>query len=251
MFDLTGKVALITGSTRGIGRSMAENMAKAGAKVVISSRHADECEKVAAELRSAGHDALGIAADVGNRDALERLVARTLARRSRIDVLACNAATNTHFGPIAQASDEAFDKMMTVNVKSVWQLCTLVAPQMAERKDGAIIITSSIAAFMGNPVIGLYGLGKSAINALVRNLATEWGPSNIRVNGIAPGLVRTEFARALWSDDKIRTTREAATPLRRIGEPDDIGGIAVMLASRAGAFITGQVIVADGGITIV
>lgn len=251
LFDLTGKVALITGSSRGIGRAIAEHMARNGATVIVSSRTQSECDDVARAIEHGGGRAIAVAADVGKKDQLERLVAQTLGRCGQIDVLVCNAATNTHFGPLAKASDEAFDKMMAINVRSVWQLCNMVIPQMAARKDGTVIITSSIAGVMGNPVIGLYGIAKSAINALVRNLATEWGPSNVRVNAIAPGLIKTEFARALWSDDKLRASREAATPLRRIGEPDDIAGIAVMFASRAGAFITGQVLIADGGVTIV
>lgn len=251
LFDLSGKVALITGSSRGIGRAIAEHMARHGATVIVSSRTQSECDEVAGTINRDGGHALAIAADVGKRDQLEHLVSECIKRCDRIDVLVCNAATNTHFGPLAKATDEAFDKIMSVNVRSVWQLCNMVIPQMAERRDGAVIITSSIAAVMGNPVIGLYGIAKSAVNALVRNLATEWGPSNVRVNAIAPGLVKTEFARALWSDEKLRAAREAATPLRRIGDPDDIAGIAVMFASRAGAFTTGQVLIADGGVTIV
>lgn len=250
LFDLTGKVALITGASRGIGRAIAEHMARHGATVIVCSRTQSECDEVAHAINAAGGRALAMAADVGKKDQLERLVTDTIRQCDRIDILVCNAATNTHFGPLAKASDEAFDKMMAVNVRSVWQLCSLVIPQMAERKDGAVIITSSIAALKGNPVIGLYGIAKSAVNALVRNLATEWGPSNVRVNAIAPGLIKTEFARALWSDDKLRAAREAATPLRRIGNPEDIAGIAVMFASRAGAFTTGQVFIADGGVTI-
>ena len=159
--------------------------------------------------------------------------------------------TNTHFGPIGKASEDAYDKIMSVNVKSVWQLTSLVIPQMAARKDGTVIVVGSIAGLKGNPLLGLYGVGKAALFSMVRNLAAEWGPSNVRVNAIAPGLVKTDFAKALWENDTLRAAREAATPLRRIGDPDDIGGIAVMLAARAGAFITGQVIVADGGVTVI
>ncbi len=251
MFDLTGKVALITGSTRGIGLSIAENFAMQGAKVVISSRKAEECEKVAARLQAADHQAIAVPCDVGKNDQQKRLVETVLAKWGRIDSLVCNAATNTHFGPMGKASDEAYDKIMSVNVKSVWQLTSLVIPQMAARKDGTVIIVGSIAGLKGNPLLGLYGVGKAALFSMVRNLAAEWGPSNVRVNAIAPGLVKTDFAKALWENDALRAAREAATPLRRIGDPDDIGGIAVMLAARAGAFMTGQVLVADGGVTIV
>ncbi len=251
MFDLTDKVALITGSTRGIGLSIAENFAKQGAKVVIASRKHDECEKVAARLAAAGHHAIAVPCDVGKNDQQKRMVETVLAKWGRIDSLVCNAATNTHFGPIGKASEEAYDKIMSVNVKSVWQLTSLVIPQMATRKDGTIIVVGSIAGLKGNPLLGLYGVGKAALFSMVRNLAAEWGPSNIRVNAIAPGLIKTDFAKALWENDTLRAAREAATPLRRIGDPDDIGGIAVMLAARAGAFITGQVLVADGGVTVV
>jgi dehydrogenase/reductase SDR family member 4 len=250
MFSLTNKVALITGSTKGIGKSIAWNMARAGAKVVISSRKADACEAVTKELLDAGFEALSVPCNVARKDELDKLVAATMAKWGKIDILVCNAASNPAYGPTAKASDEAFDKIMGTNVKSVWQLCNTVIPQMAERKDGAVIIVSSIGGLRGNDVIGLYGVSKAADMALVRNLAVEWGPHNVRVNAIAPGLVKTDFARALWEDDQARSARENETPLRRIGEPDDIGGVAVFLASRAAAFITGQAIVADGGVTI-
>jgi dehydrogenase/reductase SDR family protein 4 len=250
MFSLAGKVALITGSTKGIGKSIAEQMAKAGAKVVISSRKRESCDEVQKEFAAAGHTAIAVPCNIARKEEVEALVATTLKQWGRIDILVCNAATNPIYGPMAAASDDAFDKIMGTNIKSNFWLSNLVIPQMAERKDGVVIIVSSIAALKGNTVIGLYGVSKAADAGLVRNLAVEWGPHNIRVNAIAPGLVRTDFARALWEDEKARKAREAATPLRRLGEPDDIGGIAVMLASRAGNFITGQMIVADGGVTI-
>jgi dehydrogenase/reductase SDR family protein 4 len=251
LFDLTGKTALVTGSTKGIGKSIAEHLARAGARVVISSRKADACAAVKQEFDAMGLDAISIPCNVARKEELENLVARTMEAFGRIDILVCNAATNPVYGPTAAASDEAFDKIIGTNVKSTWQLCNRVIPQMAERGDGAVIVVSSIAALRGNGVFGLYGVSKAADAGLVRNLAVEWGPRNIRVNAIAPGLVKTDFARALWEDPAARGAREAQTPLRRLGEPDDIGGIAVMLASRAGNFITGQLIVADGGITIV
>lgn len=250
LFDLSGKVAVITGSTKGIGKAIARHMALAGAKVVISSRKAEACAQVKAEFDAEGLNAIAVPCNVARKDALENLVAATMQTYGRIDVLVCNAATNPVYGPTASASDEAFDKIMGTNIRSVWQLCNMVIPQMAARQDGAVVIVSSIAALRGNDVIGLYGVSKAADAGLARNLAVEWGPSNIRVNAILPGLVRTDFARALWEDDANRARRESATPLRRLGEPDDIAGIAVMLASQAGAFITGQTIVADGGVTI-
>ena len=250
LFDLGGKVALVTGSTKGIGKAIAMQLAQAGAKVVISSRKAEACAAVRQEFDALGLTAVAIPCNVARKAELENLVAKTIEAYGRIDILVCNAATNPVYGPTASASDEAFDKIMGTNVKSVWQLCNMVIPQMAARRDGAVVIVSSIAALRGNGVIGLYGFSKAADAGLTRNLACEWGPHNIRVNAILPGLVKTDFARALWEDDGARAAREADTPLRRLGEPDDIAGIAVMLAGPAGAFITGQTIVADGGVTI-
>ena len=250
MFDLTGKVALVTGSTRGIGKSIAEQMARAGARVVISSRKADAVDAVTADMRARGFEALGVACNVGHKDQLRRLVDATLAQWGRIDVLVCNAAANPAFGPMIGVSDDAFEKIMGTNVKSVFWLANMVVPQMAERKDGAVIIVSSIAALRGSNVNGLYGVSKAADAGLARALAVEWGPHNVRVNSIAPGLIKTDFARALWEDEARRARREAMTPLRRLGEPEDIGGVAVFLASSAARFITGQLIVADGGVSV-
>ena len=250
LFDLTGKIALITGSTKGIGKAIARHLALAGAKVVISSRKADACDAVQKEFAAEGLEAISLPCNVARPEEVEALVKRTMAAFGRIDILVCNAATNPVYGPTASASSEAFDKIIGTNVKSVWSLCNQVIPQMAARRDGAVILVSSIGGLKGSSVIGLYGVSKAADSALVRNLAVEWGPSNIRVNAIAPGLVKTDFAKALWEDDKLRKTREAQTPLRRIGDPDDIAGLAVLLGSNAGLFITGQTFVADGGVTI-
>jgi NAD(P)-dependent dehydrogenase (short-subunit alcohol dehydrogenase family) len=250
MFSLAGKVALVTGSTRGIGKSIAEQMAAAGAKVVISSRKADACEKVRAEIAARGQEAMAVPCNVGRKDELRNLVDSVIAKWGRIDILVCNAASNPVFGPMLNVSDEAFDKIMLTNVKSVFWLANMTLPQMAERRDGVMIIISSIGALRGNSQTGLYGTSKAAEAGLCRALAVEWGPKNIRVNSIAPGLIRTDFARALWEDETRRKQREALTPLRRIGDPKDIGGIAVFLASEAGSFVTGQMIVADGGVTI-
>lgn len=250
LFDLTGKVAIVTGSSRGIGRSIAENLAEAGARVVISSRKMEACETVARAIRERGRDAIAIPANISDKAQLEGLVKQSQQAFGHIDILVCNAASNPYYGPMTGLADDVFDKIMRNNVLSNLWLCNLVMPEMAKRKDGAIIIISSIGGLKGSSVIGTYGLSKAADMGLARNLAVEWGKHNIRVNCIAPGLVRTDFARALWEDDSARQAREKETPLRRIGEPDDIGGIAVLLASRAGAFITGQAIVADGGVTI-
>jgi dehydrogenase/reductase SDR family member 4 len=188
---------------------------------------------------------------VGDKAAAQNLVDTVLKKWGRIDCLVCNAASNPHFGPLTTASDEVFDKIMQTNVKSVFWLANMVLPQMAERGEGgSMIIISSIGALRGSQVLGLYGTSKAAEAGLARALAVQWGPKNIRVNTIAPGLVKTDFAKALWSDDARRQSREASTPLRRIGEPKDIGGVAVFLAAEAGSFVTGQMIVADGGVTI-
>ncbi|MGP4843055.1 SDR family NAD(P)-dependent oxidoreductase [Marinobacter sp. 1Y8] len=249
LFDMTGKVALITGSTKGIGRSIAEEMARSGAKVVISSRKADVCEKVAGELREQGFEALAIPCHVGRKDDLRNLVDKTIEAWGQIDVLVCNAATNPVYGPTSEMTDEAWDKIMDTNVKGTFWLTNMVLPQMAERGEGAVVLLSSIAGIRGNTTIGTYGISKAAEAALARNLAVEWGPRGIRVNAIAPGLVRTDFAKAL-TDDPVRAKRaEEKTPLRRIGEPVDIAGLAVFLSTKASAYITGQVIVADGGET--
>jgi NAD(P)-dependent dehydrogenase (short-subunit alcohol dehydrogenase family) len=250
LFELTGKVAVITGSSRGIGRSIAETMAGLGAKVVVSSRKADACEEVARQIAARGGEAAVIPCNISRKVEVEALIEGTVRRFGRIDILVCNAAVNPVFGPMAQLTDEAFDKIMGSNVKSNLWLCNLAIPGMAAHGGGVVIIVSSIAGLRGNQVIGAYGISKAADFALARNLAVEWGPKNVRVNCIAPGLIRTDFARALWENPDILKNRTAATPLRRIGTPDEIGGIAAFLASSAASFITGQIIIADGGVTI-
>ncbi|EDP64519.1 dehydrogenase with different specificities [alpha proteobacterium BAL199] len=250
MFELTDKVALITGSSRGIGRAIAETMARQGAKVVVSSRKQEACDAVVAEIQAAGGEAIAVPCNIGRKEDLETLVAATRRAYGKIDVLVCNAATNPVFGPMHEVSDEAYDKIMTTNVKSAFWLCNMVAPQMAERSGGSIIVISSIASMYGNRKLGLYGISKAAEQQFVRNLAVEWGGHNIRANAIAPGLVRTDFARALWEDPKRLAIMEAITPLKRIGEPVEIAALATFLASDSASFITGQTIVADGGRTI-
>jgi NAD(P)-dependent dehydrogenase (short-subunit alcohol dehydrogenase family) len=225
-------------------------MASLGAKVVVSSRKADACEEVAKAIQANGGEAAVIPCNISRKAEVEALIEGTRSRFGVIDILVCNAAVNPAFGPMAQLTDEAFDKIMGSNVKSNLWLCNLTIPGMAARGGGVVIIVSSIAGLRGNTVIGAYGISKAADFALARNLAVEWGPKNVRVNCIAPGLVKTDFARALWENPDILNNRTAATPLRRIGTPDEIGGIAAFLASPAASFITGQVIVADGGVTI-
>ena len=250
LFDLSGKVALITGSTRGIGKSMAEELARAGCKVVVSSRKAEACDEVCAEFETQGFEVLAQPCNVSRKEELQTLVDVTVAKWGRIDIAIANAAANPYYGPLAQIPDEAFDKVFLNNVKSVLWLAGMTLPGMAERGGGSFISIGSIGGIIANTVIGAYGMSKAADHHLVRNLAAEWGPKNVRVNAIAPGLIKTDFAKALWEDEKRRTEREANTPLRRLGVPRDIGGIAVFLASDAAAFITGQTIVADGGVTI-
>ncbi|MCK6452484.1 MAG: SDR family oxidoreductase [Alphaproteobacteria bacterium] len=250
LFRLDGKVAVVTGSSKGIGRSAAEIMASLGARVVISSRKPEACAAVAAGIAKAGGEAVAIPCNVSRRAEVEALVARTTGKLGPVDILVCNAAVNPVYGPLAQMTDEAFDRIMNANVKSTLWLANLVIPGMAARGGGAMIIVSSIAGIRGTDVIGGYGISKAADFALARNLAVEWGPKNVRVNCVAPGLVRTDFARALWEDPQNLARRTAATPLRRIGEPEDIGGIVAFLAAPAARFITGQIIVADGGVTI-
>jgi len=249
-FDLSGKVALITGSTRGIGRAIAEELGGAGAKVVVSSRKADAVDAVRAELESAGLSVLGQACNVSRKEELQALVDKTIATWGRIDIVIANAATNPYYGPLTGLPDEAFDKIFANNLKSILWLAGMTLPGMAQRGGGSFIVIGSIGGILANTVIGAYGMSKAAAHHLVRNLAAEWGPKNVRVNAIAPGLIRTEFARALWENDERRAAREEVTPLRRLGEPRDISGVALFLASDAAAFITGQTIVADGGVTI-
>jgi dehydrogenase/reductase SDR family member 4 len=250
-FDLHGKVAFVTGATRGIGKSIAEEMARAGAKVVVSSRKAEACEAVRAEFERQGWPVIAQPCNASRKEELQALVDRTLATWGAIDIAVANAAANPYYGPLTGLPDETFDKIFTNNVKSVLWLANMTLPGMAERGGGSFIVVGSIGGLLSSTVIGAYGVSKAADHQLVRNLAAEWGPKNVRVNAIAPGLIKTDFARALWEDDKRRAEREAVTPLRRLGEPREIGGIAVFLASEAASFVTGQVIVADGGVTIV
>ena len=225
-------------------------MARLGAKVVISSRKADACEQVANELKEQGYEAIAIPCHVGKKEDLQNLVYKTNEAWGSIDVLVCNAATNPVYGTTAEMTDEAWDKIMDTNVKGTFWLTNMVLPQMAGKGEGAVVLLSSIAGIRGNTTIGTYGVSKAAEAALARNLAVEWGPKGIRVNSIAPGLIKTDFAKALW-EDPVRVKRaEDKTPLRGIGDPVDIAGLAVFLSTKASAYVTGQVIVADGGETI-
>jgi NAD(P)-dependent dehydrogenase (short-subunit alcohol dehydrogenase family) len=250
LFDLTGKTALITGSSRGIGRAIAVEFARHGARVTVSSRKVDACQAVVDEIRGFGGTAIAIGAHIGDKAQLQALVDQTVAAHGPIDILVCNAAVNPYYGPMSGTPDDAFDRIMNSNVRSNLWLAQMVGPSMAERGEGSIIFLSSIAGLRGSPVIGAYGVSKAADMHLARNLALEWGKQGVRVNTIAPGLVKTDFAKALWDDPETLKSVLASSPLGRIGEPRDIAGAAVFLASRAGHFVTGETIVVDGGATI-
>ena len=250
LFDLKGRVALVTGSTRGIGKSIAEELARAGARVSVSSRKVEACEQARADLAEQGFEVMAQPCNISRKEDLQALVDATRRKWGAVDIVVSNAASNPYYGPLTGIPDEAFDKIIGNNVKSVLWLAGMTLEGMAQRGGGSFIVVGSIGGLVANTVIGAYGISKAADHHLVRNLAAEWGPRNVRVNAIAPGLVKTEFARALWEDEMRAAERIQATPLRRLGEPRDIGGIAVFLASEAAAFITGQCIVADGGVTI-
>jgi NAD(P)-dependent dehydrogenase (short-subunit alcohol dehydrogenase family) len=248
LFDLTGQVAIVTGASRGIGRAIAERLAQHGARVVVSSRKVEACQVVVDAIAARGGEAFAQACNIGRKEDLQALVDAATARWGRIDTVVCNAAVNPHFGPSIDMPDEIFDKIMASNIRSNLWLAHMVMPSMAERGGGAVIVISSIGGLRGSPVLGAYGISKAADMQLARNIAVEWGPRNIRANCIAPGLVRTDFARALWENPDIYRKRTRDTPLKRIGEPDEIAGAAVFLASSAGSFMTGQTIVIDGGV---
>ena len=251
LFDMTGQVAVITGSSRGIGRAIAEEMAEHGAKVVISSRKLDVCEEVAAGI-NAKHGvgtAIAIAANISSKESLQELVTQTRVAFGKITALVCNAASNPYYGPMADISDEQFAKILTNNIVANNWLVSMVVPEMIERGQGSVTIISSIGGIRASTTIGAYCVSKAADMQLARNLAHEYGPSGVTVNCIAPGLIKTDFAKALWDDPATLKRSTATAALRRIGEPEEIAGAAVFLASRAGAFTTGQTIVIDGGVT--
>ncbi len=252
LFDLSGRAAIVTGSSRGIGRAIAERLAEHGARVAISSRKTAACQEVA-DLINARHGegrAIVAPANISSKEDLRRLAETAAEAFGQVDILVCNAATNPYFGPMGGVSDEQFLKILTNNVLANNWLIGMVAPGMVERRDGSIILVSSIGGLRGSPVIGAYNVSKAADFQLARNLAVEFGPSNVRVNCIAPGLIQTDFARSLWENPDILERAVAPTPMRRIGQPDEIAGAAVFLASPAASYVTGQTVVADGGATI-
>jgi len=254
MFDLTGKTAIITGSSKGIGRSIAFAMAEQGANVVVSSRKADACQVVADEINQKYEGKSGramvIPCNISDTTALQMLVDETRAKLDKIDILVCNAATNPYFGSIQNIPEKAIDKLMDNNIKSNILLCQMVIPEMVERKEGSIIMISSVGGLKASTVIGGYNVTKAADIMIVKNLAAEFGKHNVRTNAIAPGLFRTDFAKALWENPDILKASTAGCPMRRIGEPDEIGGAAVFLASKAGSFVNGHTLVVDGGVMV-
>jgi NAD(P)-dependent dehydrogenase (short-subunit alcohol dehydrogenase family) len=252
LFDLTGQVAIVTGSSRGIGRAIAERLAEHGARVVISSRTADACDAVAGAIneRHGPGTAVAIPASISSKEALESLVAETRRRLGPISILVCNAAANPYYGPMSGIGDAQFRKILENNIVANHWLIQMVAPDMVAARDGAIVVVSSIAGLRGTDTIGAYGISKAADMQLVRNLAVELGPSGIRVNCVAPGVIRTDFSRALWEDPTLMARSQQRTPLRRFGEPDEVAGIVVCLAAPASRYVTGQTIVIDGGDTI-
>ena len=253
LFDMTGKVAVITGSTRGIGRAIAERMAEHGAKVVVSSRKQDVCDQVTKEIndRFGAGTAVAIAANISSKENLQNLVDESKRAFGQIDVLVCNAASNPYYGPLAGISDDQFNKILSNNIVANNWLTSMVVPDMIARKDGSVIIVSSIGGIKGSTTIGAYCISKAADMQLARNLACEYGEHNVRVNCIAPGLIKTDFAKALWDNPDTLKASTARSPLLRIGIPDEIAGMAVLLAAKAGGFATGQCFVIDGGATVV
>ena len=249
-FDLTGKVAIVTGSSRGIGRAIAEALADHGAKVVISSRKAEACQEVADAINARHPDAaIVVPASISSKEELQTLADETRKQLGRIDILVCNAASNPYYGPMAGISDDQFRKILDNNVIANHWLISMVAPEMLERGEGSIIIVSSIGGLKASPVIGAYNISKAADFQLARNLAAEFGPRQVRVNCIAPGLIKTDFAKAMWENPQTLAAVTMHTPMQRIGEPHEIAGAAVFLASPASTFMTGQAIIVDGGAT--
>ena len=255
LFDLSDRVAIITGSSKGIGKAIAARMAQHGAKVVVSSRKADACEAAMEEINrdyaGTGGEAISIPAHVGMDDDLRNLVDKTLDKWGKITTLVPNAASNPYYGPSADMPEEAFEKILDTNVKSVFKLCHMVIPGMVEANKGSITIISSNSGLKGSPFLCGYSISKVAGHQIARNLAVEFGPQGVRVNAIAPGLIKTDFAKTLWTNPDRLVRVENLLPLRRIGDPDEIAGTAVFLASDAANFLTGQVLNVDGGNAIV
>jgi NAD(P)-dependent dehydrogenase (short-subunit alcohol dehydrogenase family) len=249
-FLLTGQVALITGASKGIGLAIAEYFAAAGAKVVISSRDQPSLDILAAELNIKGYDVTGIACHVGKMDALEVLVQKTIERYGALDILVNNAATNPMFGPIHDTSLEAFDKIMQVNLKAPFQLMRLCLPYLKVSSNASVINISSVGGISPEAGLGIYSVSKAALISMTKAFAKEWGGMNIRVNAICPGLIKTKFSEALWTNEAILNHTLKALPFKRMGSPEEIAAAALYLASPQAQYTTGSVITADGGLTI-
>lgn len=250
MWRFEDKVAVVTGASRGIGRAIAMRLAAEGARVVVSSRNLDACTRVVTEIRAGGGTALAVACNVSHHDQLASLVDAARQTFGGIDALICNAAINPYYGPLSSIPDAAYEKTMSANVRSTLWLCNLVLPGMAERGGGAVVAVGSIAGLRGSATIGAYSMSKAAMLQLVRNLAVEWGPRNVRVNAVAPGLIRTDFAKARWADPTEYAETVKSYPLGRIGEPDEVAAAVAFLAAPEAGFITGHCLVVDGGVTI-
>lgn len=250
LFSLAGKTALITGATRGIGLAIARAYGRAGARLVITSENIDDCRHVATTLSREGIDAWPINADLGQQTDVNALADAVLDRFGGLDALVCNAGVAPHMGPLATACDQDWDTTLTINLRSALWLTTALIPSMAARGGGSVVLMASIAGVRGNKSLGLYGLSKAALAQLARNLAVEWGPANVRVNAISPGVIQTEFARPLTDSPALMEKRLALTPLRRVGMPEEVAGLALLLATAAGGFMTGQNLIVDGGTTV-
>jgi len=247
LFDLSGKVALVTGASKGIGAAMARGLAEFGASVVVSSRKQQAVDTVAESLKSDGMEAAGIAANVGKLEDIHHLVDQTVDLYGGLDIVINNAAANPVFGPIQNTDQGAFDKIIDVNLKGPFELCKKAYPLLKQRGGGSIIHISSIGGITPEPGIGIYSVSKAAIINLTQAMAQDWGADNIRVNAICPGLIKTRFSEALWGDEDILKRFLTKIPLNRPGEPEDIAGLAVFLASDASAYCTGSVYMMDGG----
>ena len=250
LFQLNGKVALVTGASKGIGEAIARGLAEFGAKVVVSSRKQDAVDAVAEAFKADGLEATGIAANVGSIEDIHRLIDKTVETYGGLDIIINNAAVNPVFGPIQNTDERAFDKIIDVNLKGPFELCKKAYPILKQRGGGSIIHISSIGGLTPEAGIGIYSVSKAAIINLTQAMAQDWGGDNIRVNAICPGLIKTKFSEALWSDDKILDRFLEKISLGRAGIADDIAGMAVFLASDAAAYCTGGVYTVDGGYVV-
>jgi NAD(P)-dependent dehydrogenase (short-subunit alcohol dehydrogenase family) len=249
-FSLEHRVALLTGASRGIGRAIALRLARAGAQVVVSSRRLENVQAVAGEIQAAGGEALAVEAHVGDPAAVETLVARTVEVYGRLDIVVNNAATNPHFGPLLSADEGQWDKILDTNAKAAFRVCKATVPHLEAQGGGKIINLASLAGLQPSPGMGLYGISKAALIMLTQQLAMELGPANIQVNAIAPGVVKTRFSRLLWTTPQIADPLLARMPLGRFGEPEDVAGLALYLASPASDYVTGAVFLVDGGLSV-